>query len=181
MVSKTFLSKSDEETRELGRAFAKDLKIPTVFLLKGDLGSGKTTFVQGLAQGLGIKQRVISPTFIFIRKYKGPFYHVDLYRIKDAKDVENIGLLEILEDKNSIVAVEWAEKLRKSFCKLDKLFQESENLGRKPEDEAIKINAQSAHKAEEKPWALAHGSLLQIIQINFKYINENQREITIHG
>jgi tRNA threonylcarbamoyladenosine biosynthesis protein TsaE len=80
--------------------------------LSGDLGSGKTTFVQGLAQGLGHTGRLISPTFILMRKYSR-FYHVDLYRLEDnlALEIENLGLTDVW-NKDMIVVVEWAEKIK---------------------------------------------------------------------
>jgi len=81
--------------------------------LTGDLGSGKTTFVQGLAEGLGFAGRIISPTFILMRKYPG-FYHVDLYRFEEnvAQEVENIGLTDIWGKDKNIVVIEWAEKIK---------------------------------------------------------------------
>lgn len=106
-IEKEIITKSSEETKKLGFDFAKTLQEGDIVCLYGDLGSGKTTFVQGLAEGLGIKNKIISPTFIIVRKYDY-FYHVDLYRIESP---ENLGLIEILNDKSSIVAIEWAEKL----------------------------------------------------------------------
>ncbi len=115
---------SAEETKEFAREFAKNLRVPTVIALYGNLGSGKTTFIQGLAQGLGIKKRILSPTFVFIRSYSlndknlSKFHHVDLYRLESENDVEAIGLAEILGDKGAIVAIEWPEKI-------DRLLPES--------------------------------------------------------
>ena len=81
--------------------------------LTGDLGSGKTTFVQGLAEGLGFAGRIISPTFILMRKYPR-FYHVDLYIFEKnvAQEVENIGLTDIWGKDKNIVVIEWAEKIK---------------------------------------------------------------------
>ena len=80
----------------------------------GELGAGKTTFAQGLAKGLGIKRRVISPTFIIIRSYENEkFYHVDLYRIENETDIKELGIKEILKNSKNIVAVEWPEKIEK--------------------------------------------------------------------
>ncbi len=81
-----------------------------VVCLYGDLGSGKTTFVKGLAKALGIKARIISPTFLIIRSY-GRFYHIDLYRIDQPADLVNLGLSEILSDDSNIVVIEWPEKI----------------------------------------------------------------------
>jgi len=96
-IGKVFVTNSSEETQKLGRNFAKTLKNGDVIYLCGILGSGKTTFVQGLAQGLGINGRIISPTFVIVRNYKVKknkvniisFYHIDLYRIGSGKDIEN--------------------------------------------------------------------------------------------
>jgi tRNA threonylcarbamoyladenosine biosynthesis protein TsaE len=114
LVSKTFITSNFKETQKLGRDFAKVLKKGDTVCLYGDLGSGKTTFVQGLAEGLGIENRIISPTFVIVRSYElgvMSFYHIDLYRIESEKDIESLGLDEILDNKNNIVAIEWAEKL----------------------------------------------------------------------
>ncbi len=105
------------ETQEIGKEFAKTLKDGSVVCLYGDLGAGKTTFTQGVALGLGIKNRIISPSFIIIRTYrinKGSvdnFYHIDLYRLESEADLKSLGFDEILDDKKSVVVIEWAEKL----------------------------------------------------------------------
>lgn len=120
-INKAFITNSFGETQKLGCDFAKVLKKGDVVCLYGDLGSGKTTFVQGLAEGLGIKKRIISPTFIIVRNYRIKnhesrimnFYHVDLYRVESEKDIEGLGIEEIIDNKNNIVVVEWAEKLKK--------------------------------------------------------------------
>lgn len=114
MQQQTFITKNFQETQELARKFAKELRSGDVVALYGDLGGGKTTFVQGLAKGLGIEKRIISPTFIIVRSYKlraGSFYHIDLYRIEREKDMEGLGIEEITNDPKSIVTIEWAEKL----------------------------------------------------------------------
>jgi tRNA threonylcarbamoyladenosine biosynthesis protein TsaE len=115
-----FLTKSAEETKALGFALAKNLNNCDFIALYGNLGGGKTTFVQGLAAGLGIKKRLISPTFIILRSYsinrQNPdekmFYHLDLYRIYNEYDLKGIGIEEIIDDKKSIKVVEWAEKMK---------------------------------------------------------------------
>lgn len=107
---------SADKTKALAKTLAKKLKPGDVVALYGDLGTGKTTFVQGLAAGLGITRRILSPSFVFVRQYdigkNRKFYHVDVYRAEDNK-VEGLGLEEIFDDKNSIVAIEWPEKIKK--------------------------------------------------------------------
>lgn len=108
-----FISHNEDETRK----FAKDLaKKYRVVALIGELGSGKTLFAQGFAQGLGIKERVISPTFILVRQHPIPssnktFYHLDLYRLNSKSDIKDLGIKEILENKDNILLIEWAEKI----------------------------------------------------------------------
>lgn len=104
---KTFITQSNLETQKLAQNLAKEFK-SGVIALSGDLGSGKTTFVQGFAKGLGIKDKIISPTFVLIRQH-GRLYHVDLYRIDNFSE---LGLEELFLDKNAIVLVEWAEKIK---------------------------------------------------------------------
>lgn len=119
MKAKVYTTDSARQTQKKGEEFAKGLRRGEFIALFGELGAGKTTFVQGLVKGLGIKKRIISPTFIILRKYKIPrglkfFYHIDLYRIKGSKKVlEGIGFNEITGDKKNIIAVEWAEKIEK--------------------------------------------------------------------
>lgn len=112
-----FITKSPEETKSLGRKIAADITGGEIFALSGNLGSGKTTFVQGFALGLGITGRIISPTFILMRTYSlkdKKFFHVDLYRLdkKVDREVTNLGLKDIWGKPNSIVIIEWAEKIR---------------------------------------------------------------------
>lgn len=114
---KTKISSSVDETKNFAKNIAMDLKTPQLIALYGNLGSGKTTFVQGLAAGLGIKKRVLSPTFVFVREYqldnKKMFFHVDLYRLDSSRDIATIGLSDILKTRNAIIAIEWPEKIEK--------------------------------------------------------------------
>lgn len=120
-MSKTLITKSFKETQQLGFDFAKKLQGGEVLALYGDLGSGKTTFIQGLAAGLGIDRPIISPSFIIMRTYElrlkskdvrlKNFYHVDLYRINDANDVQGLGLLDLIGNSENIVAIEWPDKI----------------------------------------------------------------------
>lgn len=115
MNEEIYITDNSEDTQQVAIKIAKNLKGGDVVALFGDLGAGKTTFVQGLAKGLEVDQRIISPTFIILRTYplkNYNFYHVDLYRIESDKDIDGIGLKEILKDKKDIVAVEWAEKIQ---------------------------------------------------------------------
>jgi tRNA threonylcarbamoyladenosine biosynthesis protein TsaE len=109
----TYTTRSEPETAALGRALASTLSAGDVLLLYGDLGAGKTAFVRGLAEGLGVsRDDVSSPTFTLVQEYRGgrlPLFHVDLYRLNDPREVDDLGLDEIADE--GILAVEWAEKL----------------------------------------------------------------------
>lgn len=109
---------SANETKELGKSFAEKLTKGNIVLLTGELGSGKTTFVQGLSYALNIKSRVNSPTFVLVRKYRGKrnagkinLYHIDLYRLESVNEIQNLGIDEIFEDTNGIFFIEWGERL----------------------------------------------------------------------
>ena len=98
----------------LARDLAKYLKAKDILCLFGDLGSGKTTFTKGLAQGLGIKAKEVnSPTFVLLNIYEGrcPLYHFDLYRMDNVQEILNIGYEEFLYDEG-IAVIEWADKLK---------------------------------------------------------------------
>ena len=107
-------TQSAAETHRLGQILGAAIKQPIIMALTGDLGSGKTAFVQGLARGLDVSEQyyVTSPTFTLINEYPGrlPLYHVDLYRIEHRVELDDIGLDEVLL-ANAVVAIEWAEKL----------------------------------------------------------------------
>jgi tRNA threonylcarbamoyladenosine biosynthesis protein TsaE len=118
-MEEKFQTFSDAETKKIAAAFAKKLKDKEVICFFGDLGAGKTTFIQGLALGLGITQRVNSPTFIIMRRYPFIrhdlqifFYHADLYRIENSKQAESIGLKEIFEMEKGIICIEWSERIQ---------------------------------------------------------------------
>ncbi len=108
------ISCSFEETRKLGKKIGKQLMPGAVIALTGELGSGKTVFVQGLAAGLAVPADyyITSPTFTLINEYPGrhPFYHVDLYRIETLDDLEEIGFYDIVHGEG-VTAIEWADKL----------------------------------------------------------------------
>ena len=109
MVKETLSAK---ETTALGQRIGAQLKSGDILALSGPLGAGKTTLIQGIAQGLEIKDYVTSPTFILINEYQGrlPFYHIDLYRLEDPEQIEELGLSEYFE-KDGVVVIEWAERL----------------------------------------------------------------------
>jgi tRNA threonylcarbamoyladenosine biosynthesis protein TsaE len=116
MVSKKFHIKthSINQTRNLGQKIGALINQPLVIALIGELGSGKTAFVQGLAKGLEVPDGyyITSPTFTLINEYPGrhPLVHVDLYRLENVSDLEDIGLDEMLYGQAAL-AIEWAEKL----------------------------------------------------------------------
>jgi tRNA threonylcarbamoyladenosine biosynthesis protein TsaE len=107
-------TRSASQTRKLGQSLGAGIDHPVVIALTGDLGSGKTAFVQGLAKGLDVPEQyyITSPTFTLINEYPGrlQLFHVDLYRIEYERELEEIGLDEILYQE-AVVAIEWAEKL----------------------------------------------------------------------
>jgi tRNA threonylcarbamoyladenosine biosynthesis protein TsaE len=113
MHVRTLITHSEDETRAEGVALARRLRPGDVVLLTGDLGMGKTVFARGLAIGLGVAEdEVRSPSFTLVNRYRGrvPMYHVDLYRIDRAEDMDELGLEEILGG-DGITVVEWAERL----------------------------------------------------------------------
>lgn len=104
---------SAEETQALAVRLEKELPDGAVVCLHGDLGAGKTCFVQGLAKALGIRRPVGSPTFTLINEYRGKrrLAHIDLYRLRGATDAFGLGVEEYLEHFDGVVAIEWAERL----------------------------------------------------------------------
>jgi tRNA threonylcarbamoyladenosine biosynthesis protein TsaE len=107
----TILSRSPAQTRRAAAKLLAKLPRRATLALHGDLGGGKTCFVQGLAAALGIKRTVTSPTFIIVNEYKGekPLFHVDLYRLDSSREAIGVGLEEYTET-DGITAIEWAER-----------------------------------------------------------------------
>jgi tRNA threonylcarbamoyladenosine biosynthesis protein TsaE len=108
----TFISNSPAETEKFGRQFAKGLSAGSVLALKGELGSGKTQFVKGLAAGVGSAAAVTSPTFTIIHEYSGgrwPIYHFDFFRIEDRQSAMRLGLDEYFFD-DGVSVIEWADR-----------------------------------------------------------------------
>lgn len=127
-----YLTNSADETQKLAGRIASDLlSLPTqgalVLALAGELGAGKTVFTQGLGETLGIKERILSPTFVIMKHFEmaasdrraansgskiTDLYHLDCYRIEKAGDLAGLGLEEVLQDKKNLVVIEWAERVK---------------------------------------------------------------------
>ena len=141
-----YLTTNPVQTKNLGEILAKEILTPHHFLkkgetcknrmksgggqkkalvigLEGDLGGGKTTFLQGLAKGLGIKEKILSPSFVLIKKFGIPhrffqfFYHLDCYRIEKPKEILDLGFKEIISNPQNIIAIEWADRIKKIIPK----------------------------------------------------------------
>ena len=120
-----YLTTSPSQTKKLGEILAKEAlktkikKTAQIFGLEGDLGGGKTTFLQGFAKGLGIKQKILSPTFIIIKNFPISdfqflnFYHIDCYRIEKAKEILDLGFKKIISNPKNIVVIEWSDRIKK--------------------------------------------------------------------
>ncbi|MBU3918296.1 tRNA (adenosine(37)-N6)-threonylcarbamoyltransferase complex ATPase subunit type 1 TsaE [Patescibacteria group bacterium] len=122
-MTKKFITKSALGTKNLGKKIAQDFCIQKgaiILGLKGDLGAGKTTFVQGVAHGLEISDKILSPTFVILKKFKifksenkfQNFFHIDCYRIENPKEILDLGFKEIILDPKNIVIIEWPEKIK---------------------------------------------------------------------
>ena len=117
------ITKEEKETINFARDFTKTLKGGNIIGLKGDLGSGKTVFSKGIARALGIKENINSPTFVLMKVYDTQnkkikkFIHIDAYRIKNISDLETIGALEYINDKNNLTVIEWIQNIEKDFSK----------------------------------------------------------------
>ncbi|MFH0912159.1 MAG: tRNA (adenosine(37)-N6)-threonylcarbamoyltransferase complex ATPase subunit type 1 TsaE [Patescibacteria group bacterium] len=144
MAIRNYITRSAAETQKLGESLGKKLSPPAIIAFESDLGGGKTTLIQGLAKGLGIKGKVISPTFVLEKIYVVPkkkfsLYHYDVYRL--APDPLLIG--EILENaEDNIVAIEWADRIKEHLPKNTVWVKIS--LG-KNDDRQIKIVSASRH------------------------------------
>lgn len=141
-MSMEIITKTPKETQRAAKVFAKEILAlkknsktkALVVALEGELGAGKTTFIQGFVAGFGIKEEISSPTFLIMKKVdlhkhqikcqrsnvKCAFknlYHLDCYRLKDEKDLIDLGVEEIFADKENIVLIEWAKKIKKILPK----------------------------------------------------------------
>ncbi|HVP56352.1 MAG TPA: tRNA (adenosine(37)-N6)-threonylcarbamoyltransferase complex ATPase subunit type 1 TsaE [Candidatus Eisenbacteria bacterium] len=115
LTTHEYNTRSAEETIALGRELAPMLRAMRNVILHGDLGAGKTTLVKGIAEGLQAASQddVTSPTFTLIHEYRGPevtLYHVDLYRIDTQRELETLGLDELVASEGNLVVIEWGEK-----------------------------------------------------------------------
>lgn len=108
----TLTSRSPEETDAAGEALGRTLAPGAVVALTGELGAGKTCFIQGLVRGLGVKVRATSPTFTLVNEYRGamPVYHVDAYRTRSLAELVDLGLEEYI-DGGGVTVIEWADRL----------------------------------------------------------------------
>jgi len=124
-MAEKIITSSIEETQSIAEKLAKDVLVnpqkdsAVVFALEGDLGAGKTTFMQGFAKGLGVDEKILSPTFVIMKHFKilknknyQNFYHIDCYRLNSDQDAQELGLKEILKDNKNIVAIEWPERIK---------------------------------------------------------------------
>ncbi len=134
-----YYSASERETEALGQALADRLSPGAVAAFTGDLGAGKTAFVRGMARGLGISQRVTSPTFTIVNEYEGgrlPLFHFDLYRLGSSDELFDIGWEDFLR-RGGICAVEWSENVADAL-EPDTVFIDIRR-GNGPEERVITI------------------------------------------
>jgi len=118
--TKKIITKSEKETLALGQAFAKKITGGQVLAFFGNLGAGKTVFIKGIAKGLGIKKIITSPTFVLMKVYPiknqktglKNLIHIDCYRTGDADQIKAIGATEYFLRPDSLVVIEWAEKIK---------------------------------------------------------------------
>ena len=122
--NKIIITKSNRETQKIAKDLARKIirlkdKKAIIIGLIGELGSGKTTFIQGFVKALGIKERVISPTFIILKKFKIKnlkfkiLVHIDAYRISKPKEIIDLGWKDLIKNPQNIIIIEWADKIKK--------------------------------------------------------------------
>lgn len=121
----SIVTENPEVTKQLGKDLGRSLFAGSIVALTGEFGSGKTTLVQGIGQGLGIKSLIKSPSFVIINEYDGPLplYHFDLYRLDNAEEILSLGYQEYFYEKRGVVVIEWAKKIKdllpKEYLKID--------------------------------------------------------------
>ena len=111
MSKNGYISHSADETIEIAKEYAKNLKRGDVVLLEGERGAGKTVFAKGVALGLGISDEITSPTYAYMNDYYGKLYHFDCYRLGSGRDAEALGLTDYFYS-DGICLIEWAENIR---------------------------------------------------------------------
>jgi len=137
------LTHSAKETISFGKKFARNLKNGAVLALVGELGAGKTQFVKGLAQGLGLRKNITSPTFVLLKNYPLPItryplrnlIHIDCYRLSHPEELIDLGLKELLADKSNLIVIEWADKIKTILPRGTKWLKFK--VGRKPNERII--------------------------------------------
>ncbi len=142
MQTHHYISRSEDETLEIGAKLAESMRAGDLFAIDGDLGSGKTELVRGICQALGVEELVSSPTFTIVNEYNGQLatgaaakiYHVDLYRLEQREDLEQIGLPEIFADLEVLKLVEWCERaatmLPSGVCRIRLVASDEEEATR---------------------------------------------------
>lgn len=146
---KKIITCSARETEEFGKKLAASLTAPVVLGLVGDLGAGKTQFVKGLALGLGIRAHIASPTFVLLKIYKiknhqssiHSLIHIDCYRLGNPSELLELGFAEFMHNKNSLIVIEWADKIKDILPKNTLWIKFS--YGKKLEERIIIINSKS--------------------------------------
>ncbi len=139
---------SSDETRAIGERLGRHLGPGTVVALTGELGAGKTCFIQGLVRGLDVSRAATSPTFVLINEYRGrvPVHHVDLYRIDRSAEILDLGLPELFAEQ-AVTLVEWADKLG-VLLPADAVRVHIDGLGDEPRRIAIDNAPESVSKEE---------------------------------
>jgi tRNA threonylcarbamoyladenosine biosynthesis protein TsaE len=137
----TVVTRSPWQTRCLAERIAALLEPGDVVVLEGDLGAGKTAFVQGVAAALGIEEPVLSPTFVIVREYEGALSlaHVDVYRLESPAQIADLGLEELL-DGTRVALIEWGDRVR-ALLPPDRLEVKIE-LGDAPEDRRVTVRSE---------------------------------------
>lgn len=135
MSSMNTITRNEKETEAFGERLAAALKPGAVVALYGDLGAGKTALVRGMARGLGLEGRIVSPTFTIVNEHEGkiPLFHFDMYRLGSADELFDIGWEDYLS-RGGICAVEWSENVEDAFdgseitVRLEKLSDEERRI-----------------------------------------------------
>jgi tRNA threonylcarbamoyladenosine biosynthesis protein TsaE len=115
-----YISKSEKETAEIAASIIEKYPDIRIFGLIGDLGSGKTAFVRGVAKKLGVKQNITSPTFVIMKIYEAldrQLVHIDAYRLSSQEDLFSIGFEDLVSNSNSLIFIEWPERVFKTIPK----------------------------------------------------------------